>query len=85
MLTAREVQAFLRQFEPLQTVTVEEASNVLVAPHLVKLHGLVPIHGEVHAFETDLNLLEFGGPKDLMKLAEQLLKSFEAASRRSVQ
>ena len=82
MLTAREVQAFLRQFEPLQTVTVEEASNVLVAPHLVKLHGLVPIHGEVHAFETDLNLLEFGGPQDLLKLAEQLLKSFEAASRR---
>lgn len=83
MLTAREVQAFLRQFEPLQSVTVEEASNVLVAPHLVKLHGLVSIHGEIHAFETDLNLLEFGGPQDLMKLAEQLLKSFDAASRRS--
>ena len=82
MLTAREVQAFLRQFEPLQTVTVEEQTSVLVAPHLVKLYGLVSIHGEIHAFETDLNLLEFGGPQDLMKLAEQLLKSFEAASRR---
>lgn len=85
MLTAREVQAFLRQFEPLQTVTVTEASDVIDAPHLVKLHGLVPIHGEVHAFETDLNLLEFGGGEDLMKLAEQLLKAFEAASRRGVQ
>jgi hypothetical protein len=82
MLTAREVQAFLRQFEPLQSVTVEEASNILVAPHLVKLHGIVSIHGEVHAFETDLNLLEFGGPQDLVKLAGQLLKSFEAATRR---
>jgi hypothetical protein len=82
MLTAREVQAFLRQFEPLQTVTVEEQTSVLIAPHLVRLRGLVSIHGEVHAFETDLNLLEFGGPQDLVKLAGQILKSFEAAHRR---
>jgi hypothetical protein len=83
MLTAREVQAFLRQFEPLQSVTVEEASNIIAAPNLVKLHGVVSIHGEIHAFETDLNLLEFGGAQDLMKLAEQLLKSFQAAERKT--
>jgi hypothetical protein len=82
MLTAREVQAFLRQFEPLQSVVVEEQSKVLIAPNLVRLHGLVSIHGEVHAFETDLNLLEFGGPQDLVKLAGQILKSFEAAQGR---
>ena len=76
------MQAFLRQFEPLQTVTVTEQTNVLFAPNLVRLHGLVSIHGEIHAFETDLNLLEFGGPQDLMKLAGQILKSFEAAHRR---
>ena len=81
MLTASEVEKFLRQFEPLQSVVVEEQSKLVAAPHLVRLHGLVSIHGEVHAFETDLNLLEFGGGQDLVKLAEQLLKSFEAASR----
>lgn len=85
MLTAKQVQAYLNQFEPLQTVIVEEQSQIIDAPWLVRLHGLVSIHGEVHAFETDLNLLEFGGPMDLMKLAEQLLKSFEAATKRSTQ
>lgn len=82
MLTAREVEAFLRQFEPLQSVVVEESSNVVIAPWLVKLHGVISIKGEIHAYETELNLLEFGGAQDLMKLAEQLLKSFEAATNR---
>lgn len=82
MLTAREVQAFLRQFEPLQSVVVEEQSGIIIAPWLVKLHGLVSIHGEVHAFETDLNLNEFGSAQDLLLLAQQILKSFEAAERR---
>jgi hypothetical protein len=82
MLTAREVQAFLRQFEPLQTVVVDEASDIISAPHLVKLHGVVSIQGEIHAFETDLNLLEFGGAEDLIKLAGQLLRSFDVANRR---
>lgn len=79
MLTAKEVEKFLRQFEPLQSVVVEEKSGVIIAPWLVKLHGLVSIHGEVHAFETELNLNEFGGQQDLLLLAKQILKSFEAA------
>jgi len=78
ILTAREVEKFLRQFEPLQSVAVEEVS--VLAPWLVKLHGVIPIEGELHAYEADLNLMEFGGAQDLMKLAGQLLKSFEAAS-----
>lgn len=79
MLTAREVEAFLRQFEPLKSVVVEEHSGVIIAPWLVRVHGIVPIHGEVHAFETELNLNEFGSPNDLLLLAKQILKSFEAA------
>jgi hypothetical protein len=82
MLTAREVEAFLRQFEPLKSVVVEEQSGVIIAPWLVRLHGVVSIHGEIHAFETELNLNEFGGPQDLLNLAKQILKSFEAAERR---
>lgn len=79
MLTAPQVQAFLRQFEPLREVNVEPQSALIDAPHLVRLHGLVAIYGEHHHFEAELNLLEFGGQQDLMKLAEQLLKSFAAA------
>lgn len=79
MLTAPDVQAFLRQFEPLREVRVDHQSEIIQAPHLVRLHGLVSIYGEYHHFEADLNLLEFGGQQDLMNLAEQLLKSFAAA------
>ena len=81
MLTHEEVQSYLRRFEPLREVMVEPKSDVLFAPNLVRLHGVVMIYGEPHAFESDLDLLEFGGEQDLTKLAGQLLKSFAAASR----
>lgn len=81
MLQAHEVEAFLRQFEPLKHVEVDQASDVIDVPYLVRLHGLVMIYGEGHAFEADLDLREFGGAEDLLKLAQQLLKSFAVASR----
>jgi hypothetical protein len=81
MLTHEEVQSYLRKFEPLREVMVSPQSDVLFAPNLVRLHGVVMIYGEPHAFESDLDLLEFGGEQDLTKLAGQLLKSFAAASR----
>lgn len=83
MLTAPQVEQFLRQYEPLKHVLVEEKSQVIYAPWLVRLHGTVSIHGEIHAFETDLDLREFGGSEDLILLARQLMKSFEAAARRT--
>jgi len=79
MLNAAMVQDFLRQFEPLREVNVSPKSELLLAPHLVRLHGDVLIYGERHGFEADLDLLEFGGQEDLMKLAQQLLKTFAAA------
>lgn len=81
MLTADEVQSYLRRFEPLREINVDPQSEVLFAPNLVRLHGLVMIYGEPHAFEANLDLMEFGGEQDLVKLAGQLLKSFAAASR----
>lgn len=83
MLTAPQVEAFLRKFEPLQHVLVEEQSQMIYAPWLVRLHGTVSLHGEIHAFETDLDLREFGNAEDLLLLATQLMKSFEQASRRT--
>lgn len=81
MLTHEEVQSYLRKFEPLREVEVSPQSDLLFAPHLVRVHGAVMIYGEPHAFEADLDLMEFGGEQDLLKLAGQLLKSFAAASR----
>jgi hypothetical protein len=83
MLTAPQVEAFLRTYEPLRHVIVEEQAQMIYAPWLVRLHGQVSIHGELHAFETDLDLREFSGAEDLILLARQLMKSFEAASRKT--
>jgi hypothetical protein len=81
MLRAKEVQAFLRQFEPLREVEVDELSEIIDTPWLVKVHGAAVIYGEPHAFEAELDLRQFGGAEDLMKLVEQLLKSFAAAAQ----
>lgn len=81
MLQAHEVQAFLRQFEPLKHVEVDQVSDLIDIPYLVRVHGLVMIYGEGHAFEAELDLREFGNSEDLIKLAQQLLKSFAVASR----
>jgi hypothetical protein len=81
MMNAEYVQAFLRRFEPLKEIEVSPQSDLVLAPNLVRVHGMVMIYGEPHAFEADLDLNEFGGQDDLIKLAGQLLKSFAAASR----
>ena len=80
MLTAPEVQAFLRQFEPLREVNVDETSQFVYAPWHVKVHGTVLVYGEPHGFETELDLREFGGQEDLMKLAKQMLYAFAGAA-----
>lgn len=80
MLKAHEVQAFLRQFEPLREVLVDEQSDLVFAPWLVKVHGRVLVYGEPHAFEAELDLRQFGGADDLLKLAKQLLTAFAGAA-----
>jgi len=80
MLTAPQVQAFLRQFEPLREVNVDETSQLVFAPWHVRLHGTVLVYGEPHGFETELDLREFGGQEDLLKLAKQLLTAFAGAA-----
>jgi hypothetical protein len=80
MLTAVEMQGFLRQFEPLREVCVDETTQFVYAPWHVKLHGTVLVYGEPHAFESELDLREFGGQDDLMKLAKQLLLAFAGAA-----
>ena len=82
MLQAQEVERFLTQFEPLRHVEVRETSQVLDVPYLVTLSGSVLLYGEPHFFESELDLREFGGSEDLMKLVEQLLKTFAAASEK---
>lgn len=81
MLTAFEVQKFLRRYEPLKHVIVSERSDMVYAPSLVRVHGTITVYGEHHVFETELDLKEIGGIEDLELLAKQLLKSFAAAAQ----
>ena len=81
MLTAFEVQKFLRRYETLKHVNVSEREGVVYAPWLVKVHGTINIYGEHHVFETELDLKEMGGVEDLEFLAQQLMKSFSAAAQ----
>ena len=81
MLTAFEVQKFLRRYEALKHVNVSERNEVVYAPWLVKIHGEVNIYGEHHVFETEVDLKEIGGVDDLEFLAKQLMKSFSAAAQ----
>lgn len=82
MLQAAEVERFLTQFEPLKHVEVRQTTEVLDVPYLVTLSGSVMLYGEPHFFESDLDLRQFGGNEDLLKLVEQLLKTFAAASEK---
>jgi hypothetical protein len=82
MLQSHDVQAFLNQFEALKQVDVRPESEIIDAPWLVKLSGSVLLYGEPHYFESNLDLRQFGGVNDLMKLVEQLLKTFAAASEK---
>jgi hypothetical protein len=81
MLTAFELQKFLRRYEPLKHVMVSERSGMVYAPSLVKVHGMINVYGEHHVFETELDLVEIGGIEDMELLAKQLLKSFAAAAQ----
>lgn len=82
MLNAVEVKRFLQQFEPLRHVEVDPVSDLVLAPHLVRVHGIVMIYGEPHNFEADLDLREFGGADDLLRLAKGFLISFAGAAQR---
>lgn len=82
MLTGPEVKRFLQQFEPLRYVEVDPVSDLVLAPHLVRVHGTVMIYGEPHNFEADLDLREFGGADDLVRLAKGFLISFAGAAQR---
>lgn len=81
MLSAHVMQNFLRQFEPLKEVMVSPQSELVIAPNLVRVHGTVLIYGQAHDFEADLDLNEFGGQEDMLKLAKQLLTSFAGAAQ----
>jgi len=82
MLNAVQVEAFLHQFETLRRVEVRETSEIVHAPWHVTLSGSVMLYGEPHYLESELDLREFGAQPDLMKLVEQLFKTFAAASEK---
>jgi hypothetical protein len=78
----RELESFLRQFEPLKYVDVGYKSPELsaLAPFLVTVAGNVSLHGVIHRFEADVDLRELGSPGDLERLVALILAAIERAS-----
>jgi hypothetical protein len=78
-IKAEDLQKALREFGgPLETISVV-TDNQLV-PHMVKLIGVVKLHGAPSVFEAQFNLREIGGVADIMRLAGLLLQNFETAN-----
>lgn len=85
-LQAHELQAFLRQFEPLAGVIVRYENEVRqqLAPHVVVVEGAIFIEGEPHVWETEVNLTHFDTGEDLLLLVKSILQSFEKAARQQM-
>ena len=78
-----ELEQYLKQFEPLKGVSVgyKTPEAGMIAPFLVTISGYVSLYGEVHYFETDLDLREIGSAKDLERLVVVLIESIQRAER----
>lgn len=85
LLTPPALQAYLRSFERLRSVELSYRTDLQaqIAPHLVTLRGAVPIHGRLHVYEAELNLLDFQSRLDLERLVKALHKSIDEASCKS--
>ena len=78
----RELEGYLRQFEPLKYVAVGYKSPEMeaIAPFMVTISGHVSLYGAVHRFEVDVDLREMGCSTDLERLAALLIESFDRAA-----
>jgi hypothetical protein len=81
----RELEGYLRQFEPLKYVDVgyKSPEAEAIAPFLVTISGLVSLYGAVHRFEVDVDLRKMGSGKDLQLLAAVLIESFDRAAEQA--
>jgi hypothetical protein len=78
MLQASELQHMLNALDPFRGVEVRPLS--VLAPWYAVLTGTVFIHGKPLFYETELDLREFWGQKDIARLATKLMASFEKAA-----
>jgi hypothetical protein len=78
-----ELQNYLRQFEPLKNCTVgyKNRAQEMLAPYLVQVSGAINVNDQYMAYETEVNLLEFGSGHDLERFVKVLLKSFDEAAK----
>lgn len=82
-----ELEQYLQQFEPLKGVSVGYKSPEMqqIAPFLVTISGYVSLYGDIHYFETDLDLREIGSARDLERLVLVLIESIERAEQHVAQ
>lgn len=82
-MNALELQAMLRRIEVLRNVNVGYESDFAEAlvPHKAIVSGRVSLYGDIHAFETEIDLRHFQSEFDVIGLAKALVASFEDAAK----
>lgn len=85
MLSKNALEAYLKGFDRLRSVELSYRTDLQaqIAPQLVTLRGAVPIHGTLHVYEVDLNLLDFNSRLDLERLVKALHQSIDEAARQT--
>lgn len=78
LLRPEELQALLNAFEPLKHTQVGWVSPAM--PQLLRISGLVQIKGQVRAYETDVDTTTIENAEDVIRLAGNLIQSFEDAA-----
>jgi hypothetical protein len=84
-MTRAELERLLQSYEPLKgvSVTYPSAFRQAYAPKDVTIQGVVYVHGEPFAYETEVSLDFFNSPQDVERLIGGLMQSFEIAHRKT--
>jgi hypothetical protein len=83
MLLPDQLQELLRKFDQLKGVECVYPSELQadMDPWTCRIQGYITIHGHLRAYETEIDTRQLKDAADLLKLAENLIRSFEDAAK----
>jgi len=82
MLLPNHLQEILRKFEPLRDVEVvyESEERGAIAPFVMLIRGYITLHGELRAYETEIDTRNLETAEDILKLVGSMVESFNQAA-----
>ncbi len=76
-MTADQLQGLLRQFGNLSGVIVEVVNEL--TPWVMKITGALFIYGDLHAWDTVIDIRDIEGADNFLTLVNSLNSAFDAA------